>query len=235
MEMQRLCTGMMERYEIENRRPSAVNAVQFGMGEALLATVDRRIDDYNAKSDAGDRIGIACVQAGETGHAQRLAAQDGMYTLLVRGYADEEAVTREQVVQCILQAVDPEAEPDALGALAAAPDIALALVDDTPAARALASRFLALRQAAGRAAVPLFHLGEPAGDWGDEAFPMLADSLAFRAEADEAARQCAEMNYLDEMLHIAEPHARLTLVAPEELPRRFPLDRAPDVHFVDST
>ncbi|MBR7189357.1 MAG: hypothetical protein IKD53_12520, partial [Clostridia bacterium] len=119
MEMQRLCTGMMERYEIENRRPSAVNAVQFGMGEALLATVDRRIDDYNAKSDAGNRIGIACVQAGETGHAQRLAAQDGMYTLLVRGYADEEAVTREQVVQCILQAVDPEAEPDALGTLAA--------------------------------------------------------------------------------------------------------------------
>ena len=101
----------------------------------------------NAKSDAGDRIGIACVQAGETGHAQRLAAQDGMYTLLVRGYADEEAVTREQVVQCILQAVDPEAEPDALGTLAAAPDIALALVDDTPAAQALASRFLALRQA----------------------------------------------------------------------------------------
>lgn len=235
MEMQRLCTGMMERYEIENRRPSAVNAVQFGMGEALLATVDRRIDDYNAKSDAGNRIGIACVQAGETGHAQRLAAQDGMYTLLVRGYADEEAVTREQVVQCILQAVDPEAEPDALGTLAAAPDIVLALVDDTPAAQALASRFLALRQAAGRAAVPLFYLGEPVGDWGDGAFPMLADSLAFRAEADEAARQCAEMNYLDEMLHIAEPHARLTLVAPEELPRRFPLDRAPDVHFVDST
>jgi len=214
-EMQRLEPGMMARYDIEDHRPTRVNAVQFGMSEALLGTVDRLIDD--ARLD----VGIACVDVNGAGFADKLNAQSGLYTLIVRGYVNDEAVRREQVAQCVLTACGPEG----LGALAKDPEIQFGIVDDDDNARAMAERFNETRQAEGLEPVFMIRLGVNA----------LADSLAFRSEPDEAARQCAEMNYLDEMLHIAEPHARLTLVAPEELPRRFPLDRAPDVHFVDST
>ena len=36
MGMPRLHPDMMARYEIEDHRPARINAVQFGMGEALL-------------------------------------------------------------------------------------------------------------------------------------------------------------------------------------------------------
>ena len=234
MEMQRLNAGMMERYEIEAHRPTRVNALQFGMGEAMLGAVNRLIDDYNAACPEDDRIGFTAVQAGEAGYAKRLSEQDGLYTLLIRGYAREEAVNREQVVQCVLRAIDPAEDENALAALARDESLEFIAVDDSPAARELAARFIALRRAAGLDALPLFHLGEAPEDW-VSAFPMLADSLAFRAEPDEAARQCAEMNYLDEMLYIAEPYARLSLQASEGFQQLFPLDRnaASSEHGID--
>ena len=229
--MQRLCTGMMERYEIDDRRPARVNAVQIGLGEAMLGTVNRLIDDYNATSPEDARIGLAAVQAGEANYAKQLSSQDGMYTLLIRGYAGEEPVRREQVVQCVLRAVDPVESEGGFAALAEDTNIAFVMVDDTPEARALAVRFIELRRAAGLEIPTLFHLG--AGEDREGDFPMEADSLAFRAEPDEAARQCAEMNYLDDMLHIAEPYARLTLWAPDGFRQAFPLDRVPGVRFAD--
>lgn len=214
MDMQRLNPGMMARYEIENHRPARVNAVQFGAGEVMLSTVDRLIDD--ARLD----IGIACVDTEDCGHAGRLGAQEGLYTLVIRGYVDEEPLRREQVVQCILSACAPEG----VEALARDPAIRLAIADDTPGARASASRFADLRRKAGLPEVPVLQLNDN----------MLADSLAFRSEPDEAARECATMNYLDEMLHLAEPYARLTVCMPPEFREAFPLDRVGDVRFVDA-
>ncbi|MBQ6374515.1 MAG: hypothetical protein IJJ45_08535 [Clostridia bacterium] len=234
MEMQRLNAGMMARYEIADRRPVRVNAVQFGMSEALLGTVDRLIDDYTAASEPDARIGFAAVEAGGTGFAGRLSEQDGMYTILIRGYVREEPVKREQVVQCILRAVDPDADPNALRTLALDPGILTGFVDDAPGARALAARFLELRRGAGLPDPVLFRLGNADSDPDAAQHPTLADSLAFRAEPDEAARQCAEMNYLDDMLYIAEPCARLTLAAPEGFARRFPLSRAAGICLSDA-
>lgn len=42
--MQRLNRGMLCRYEIPEHIPSAVRAVQFGLGEVLLGVVDRLLD-----------------------------------------------------------------------------------------------------------------------------------------------------------------------------------------------
>ena len=213
MGMPRLHPDMMARYEIEDHRPARINTVQFGMSEALLGTVDRLIDD------ARSGIGIACVEADASGHARRLTAQQGLYTVLIRGYAGEEAVRREQVVQCVLSACGPEG----LEALAHDRAIALGIVDDTPEARALAACFAELRRGFGLDDIPLLRLGEN----------MLADSLAFRSEPDEARRVCAEMNYLDDMLHLAEPYARLTIRATDRLRAAFPPDGAEGVRFAD--
>ena len=212
-EMQRLEPGMMARYDIEDHRPARVNAVQFGMSEALLGTVDRLIDD--ARLD----IGIACVDVNETGFADKLNAQSGLYTLILRGYVNDEAVRREQVVQCVLTACGPEGIVD----LAQDPGIAFGIVDDDENAREMANQFNVTRQAGGLEPVFMIQLGVNA----------LADSLAFRSEPDEAARQCAEMNYLDDMLYICEPYARLTLCAPDDFRARFPLDHANGVSFTD--
>lgn len=233
--MQRLNAGMMARYEIEDRRPARVNAVQFGMGEALLGAVDRRIDDFNAAVAPDARVGIACVQAGEDGFAKLLSEQDGLYTVLVRGYEGEEAVRREQVVQCVRAAVDPAAGPEVLGALAADAGIALGIADmASPEAVALAERFRELRRAAGLGEIDWLWVNGGAGAACPQgAARALADSLVFRSEADEAAKQCREMNYADGMIHIAEPLCRLTVCAGDGFRGRWPLDAAPGVTFAD--
>ena len=233
--MPRLGPDMLERYDIEIRRPAEATAVQFGLGEALLGAVDRLLD--------GAGIGVACVAAGEADAARQLVEQRGLYTLLVRGYRGEAPVREERVVGCLTEIVDPEADFAALTALAKRPGLRLALLD-TDAERAevalsLAARLLAERWRAGldgltflcagdgedcarraeafiRTLAAPWGLGEGFGQWLSEqnAFrPVLVESLAFRADAAEVARVCADMNYADAMLHIAEPFVRMTVGA----------------------
>ena len=224
--MQRLNTAMMARYEIDDHRPARVNAVQFGMGEALLGAVGRVIDAANAQLPPDARMGVACVQAGEAGFAKLLSEQDGLYTLIVRGYEADAPVHRELVAQHILRAVDPLTEGSALEALAADPEIGRCVLDcDSPEALALARRFLDARRAAGLPAPEWLCAGGRVPDFlaGASAFPALADSLVFRSEAGEAARLCREMNYADAMIHVAEPFVRLTVRAGADLASRWPL------------
>ncbi len=216
-EMQRLKPDMMARYEIEDHRPARVNAVEFGTSEAMLATVNRLID--------GTGIGMVCIETDENGYAARLNAQGGLYTIVIRGYQGEEPVRREQVVQCVLDACGAADMDDLTGY----PNIALGFVDTTEAACEAAARFVTMRQAAGLSVPPLMCLGSFVE--GAECYPVLVDSLAFRSEPDEAAKLCAEMNYLDDMLYIAEPYARLTLDAPAR--EYFPIQNTENIQFAD--
>ena len=129
--MQRLNRGMMGRYEIDERFPARVNAVQFGLDETLLGVVDSLIDR------AGAGVGIAALRLGTSDGrdpAQLLTEQDGMFTLFTRGYLGEQAVNREEVVQSILRAGD---ESD-IDALAVDPALALAILGESDLRKALA-------------------------------------------------------------------------------------------------
>lgn len=64
-------------------------------------------------------------------------------------------------------------------------------------------------------------------------FPALADCLVFRSGAEEAARLCAEMNYADAMIHLAEPYGLWAIQADDAFRARFPLDLAGQIRFVD--
>ena len=252
--MQRLKRDMLSRYEIPERAPGTLNAVQFGMGEALMGVADRLIDG------AGAGVGIAClgtdakVRQGAD-PAALLREQDGLYTVLVRGYRDDQPVRREDVVQCVLR-VPGEEE---LEALAREPGLELGLIDSQTDgggdALALAARLLKARHAAGMDGLSFICLGnapdcaervrasiaERVDEPGFEGwlrsvnnfYPALAEGFAPRADAREAARQCAEMNYADGMLRIAEPFARLVIQAPAPVRRRWPLDGAGEIRFVD--
>ena len=228
--MQHLNRGMLSRYDIPEHAPGSVRVVQFGLSEALLGVADRLLDEVRPD------LGIACVPGTHAGEgadpAALLREQEGLFTLLVRGYEGERAVKREVVVQSILHIIRGE---EALSALAREPDLALGLLDtESPGAQEdlrAAARLLSERRRAGLGGLRMICLGE-AGDCADRAreavaaeepeltawleeacafLPALADGLVCRADAKEAARQCAEMNYLDGMLHLAEPWARLTI------------------------
>lgn len=228
--MQRLNRGMLSRYDIPERFPAALRAVQLGLDETLLGVVDRLLGPLG--------VGVAAVPLTAADRGQDPAAllreQDGMYTVFVRGYLGEAAVNREEVVQAILRIVPPE-ETESL-ATEAALDLCLIDTDgdglDT--ALALAARLLEARRAAGLPGLTFICLGgEDACDeivrrgivqrapglsgWLAQrcAFcPALADGIALRAEAKEAAALCERMNYADGMIHLAEPGATLTIEVP---------------------
>lgn len=247
--MQRLNRGMMGRYEIPERFPAKVNAVQFGLGERLLGTVDKLID----AAQAG--VGIAALNAGAPIEGQDptalLREQDGMYTVFTRGYLGEAPVNREEVAQAILSL------PESVDEIALESNLALGILDldapDVDAALDMAARLLTIRRDCGLGGLTLLCVGE-GGDMAEAArsglidrapglegfleescalCPALADGLALRAEAKEAARLCETMNYADGMIHLAEPGATLTVQAPSGFRARWPLDRAEGVSFTD--
>ena len=259
--MQQLNRSMLARYDIPEHIPARTGAAQFGMGERLLGVVDRLID-----AAAPGEIGIACVapEGGCGGDgadpAALLKAQDGLYTLLVRGYRGEAAVKQEVVVQSVVRVI---ADDGALAELAAEPGLALGLIDTQSATLAgelrRAARLLAARHRLGLGGLAFICLGagercgeltrralaalaEDCGaapgyaEWLEGAcafYPALAEGFALRADAKQAALQCAEMNYADGMLHLAEPFVRLTIQAPEAFRRRWPPAGSPEIRVVD--
>ena len=184
-DMPRLHPDMMERYEIENHRPSRASVVEFGLSPAMLGAVNRRLEETGR--------GVIAVDTDEAGYADRLNRQGGLYTLVIRGYEGEEAVDREQVIQCLLEAND---DPDSLPNQG----VEIVIVDDTDRARRAAAEYIR------RCPSPLrlYSLGPMAGSE-----PLLADSLAERSTPREAAQLCGRMNYLDEMIYIAEPYCEI--------------------------
>ena len=113
--MKHLNRSIMEDYEILSSRPERLCAVQFGADARLLGGVDRMLDEANR---AGANVGAALVDTDGGEFAGHLKRQAGMFTVFVRGEADEKEVHREQVVQSVLRALDPEADDAALMALA---------------------------------------------------------------------------------------------------------------------
>lgn len=227
--MQQLSRDMLSRYDIPIRSPKPLRIVQFGLTDALLGIADRLLEEGNGPD-------IACAASGD--RAALLTEQDGLYTLLVRGYRGDAPVEAEVVIQSLRRIVG---EGTDLDALALAPNLMLALVDTASEALETelrqAARLLSVRHSAGLPGLAFLCLGERAdgadrvrdalaallpdlSGWllSDCAFyPALAEGFARRADADEAARQCRKMNYADGMLHLAEPFARLTIQAPAAL------------------
>jgi len=226
--MIQLNRSMMERYEIADHRPQQLRAVLMGANRLMLGAAARLLDA------AG--LGALCV----TPAAHALRAQDGMFTLLVRGEENGRDVRREEVVQSILQALDPEEEFSDLLEAAANPDldfIFLSLNSDALEI-ALTARFLYARWQAGQK-MPLVILageqsdGESCNDmrdamlrlscgWSDvQAFAawlqpgcfraLLVDGFSGRLNEAETAKARHDMNYSDDFIAWAEPTLNCTL------------------------
>lgn len=262
--MKRLNRSILEDYEVRVNRPERLCGVQIGDDRVLMGLVDRLVDDANAK---GANVGLAVVQPGETGFAKQLKEQDGLFTTFVRGEVSEKPVHREQVVQSVLEALDPAEDDERLQQLAADENIRFLILhtDETGefAARdrvcaAIAARMLAERWNKSAAPVAVIVCGDSvtaaeelkneilgfAAEWGVAGgftpwlngcrfFPALADCLVFRSSAEEAARLCAQMNYADAMIHLAEPYGLWAIQADADFRAEFPLGVCDQIKFVD--
>jgi len=262
--MKRLNRSILEDYEVALNAPSRVCAVQFGDDALLLGLVDRLLDDANASGmdvgvavvqpgeagfarDLAEQDGLfTAFVRGEQGDkpvnreqvvqsvltALNPAADDAALMALARDGGVRFAILHE----------------DEIGEFAERDRLCMAL----------AARFLVERWRAGLDGMALIVCGgdvgcgerlrariaglargwnaDGFGAWldGCRFFPALADCLVSRSGAEEAARLCAEMNYADAMIHLAEPYGLWAIQADDAFCEEFPLaDHCARIEFTD--
>lgn len=231
--MIQLNLSMMERYEIQSRRPASLRAAFFGADRMMLGVAARLLDKAN---ETGGDLGAVCF----TSAAEGLRAQDGMFTLLVRGDREDGSHScEERVVQSVLRAVNPRAEEEDFLACAREKDIELLFISAGFNARdcMLLSRFLYERFQAGfcapeillvsdqprpglagelRAAAAVLAGERPDADafaaWLETACAqcLLAEGLCAGLSENEAAKARHDMNYRDDFIAWAEPQLKCT-------------------------
>ena len=239
--MVQLSRSIMERYEIADRRPQTLRAVLFGADPLMLGAVARMLDLAN---ESGADLGAACV----TGKAASLNAQDGMFTMLIRGEGmDGQATREERVVQSVLLAVDPRADEKKFLALGLLPELEYLFVDaEADEAKSLLLAQLLYARFCGGMPAPVLmlckrHIRQQTPDalldalcqlalewdgasdfcaWlhGMDARTLLCDSLSGELRAAELAQAQHQMNYRDDFLAWGEPHLACTLDG--EVPER---------------
>ena len=237
--MVQLSRSMMERYEIPCRRPDAAKCVLFGADQLMLGAAARLLDRMN---EDGANAGALAV----TPAAAMLSAQDGMFTLLVRGETIEgRRIMEERVVQSITEALDPEADYEKIRVRAADGSIAAFICHENASdeEKALIALMLYERFKANLPAPQLFLLSDMpeagaaenmraavriiAGKWTqDAAFGAWAEGIAYtrvlcetlsgRLSDSERANAWKKLNYQDELIAWAEPD--MVFTADGELP-----------------
>ncbi len=229
--MIQLSRSMLEKYEIPQNCPRTRRCLLLGAGSLMLGVVARLLDEANRR---GEDLGAVCV----TPAIESLRAQDGLFTLLIRG---EETLKEERVVQCILSCLHPEEEFDELMVSMAVPEVDTVFMDANAGnvERALLTRMLYARWQSGGVPIQLVVLGEcfqpedisdlrrdlrMLGEKWSAAFVLWLDALPLSRvlvehlcgplSERERALHCQEMNYRDDLIAWAEPYLRCTAERP---------------------
>ena len=117
--------------ECLNKPARPEKALFFGEGNFLRAFAAVAVKRMNER--AGFDGSVVILQGTETGRAADLNAQNGLYTVIERGYADGKPVATVVPIDCVSRAVDPYADYGAFLALADNPDLALIVSNTTEA------------------------------------------------------------------------------------------------------
>lgn len=105
--------------------------VQFGEGNFLRSFVDWMIDAMNSRGLFCGRVVV--VQPIERGTVDALNAQDGLYTLILRGLQGGQVVEQRQVITAISRGVDPYRDWNGFLAVAEQPELRFAVSNTTEA------------------------------------------------------------------------------------------------------
>ena len=115
------------KFKVEASAASSLKPVgilQIGDGNFLRAFVDWMVDVTNGAGLFNGQVTLA--QPLSRGIADQLNAQDGLYTVLLRGVQNGQAVESTRIVSCVKRALNPYSEWDAM--LATAQDASLRFV-----------------------------------------------------------------------------------------------------------
>src|SRR5205814_7158109 len=85
----------------------------------------------NRRGAFGGRV--VAVQPIAAGMAKQINAQDGLYTLLLRGLSDGRIVEQREIVSALSRCIDPYQDFDAFIACAANPDLRYVVSNTTDA------------------------------------------------------------------------------------------------------
>ncbi len=112
-------------------QPLPERVLQFGEGNFLRAFVDWMIDSMNARGLFGGRAVL--VQPIQNGLAETINAQDGLYTLLLRGREQGKVREERRVISAVSRCVNPYADFDAFLLCAKNPDLRFVVSNTTEA------------------------------------------------------------------------------------------------------
>lgn len=107
-DLNRTTVGMTEKLPIK--------VVQFGEGNFLRAFVDYVIDMLNEKADFN--AGVVLVQPLNGGLIPTINAQEGLYTLFMRGVVKGGLIDEKRVISCVQKGIDPYSDYQEFLALA---------------------------------------------------------------------------------------------------------------------
>ena len=85
-----------------------VKVMQFGEGNFLRAFIDWMINEMNKRGKFNGMVQI--VQPLEKGMGEMLNAQDGLYTLILRGVANGKVEEKREIIQCVKGCLNPYAQ-----------------------------------------------------------------------------------------------------------------------------
>ncbi len=87
---------------------SPVKVIQFGEGNFLRAFIDWMIQEMNDKCDFNGAVQL--VQPIEKGMADMINAQDGLYSLILRGVENGKVISEKRVIECVKGCLNPASE-----------------------------------------------------------------------------------------------------------------------------
>ncbi len=127
------------KFNADTAAPSAkkpVGILQIGDGNFLRGFADWMVDIANGAGLMNGEVTVA--QPLPQGIADLLNAQDGLYTVLLRGVQNGKPVDSRRVVSCVKRALDPYAQWDAMLAIAKDPALRFVISNTTEAGIAYA-------------------------------------------------------------------------------------------------
>ena len=123
----------------DSPRPAKVERIlQFGEGNFLRAFVDLMVDQANRR--LGWDSGVVVVQPISQGRVEQLNAQDGLYTVCLRGMGEKGPEEETRIVQSITRGINPYEDFAALMACAHQEDLRFVVSNTTEAGIAYSGR-----------------------------------------------------------------------------------------------
>ena len=107
--------------------------VQFGEGNFLRAFADHFIDEMNEKAGLNSKVVLVQPRGGHPEAADRFSEQDGLYTLILRGRENGQAVERTRVISAASRCLDPKRDWAKLLDCARKPELRFVISNTTEA------------------------------------------------------------------------------------------------------